>query len=53
MKKSIKSFPTIEDKTLSSVVGGKFSLPLPSWTQLVDSVKGLLDGVTGHKRHYD
>ncbi|ERL65996.1 hypothetical protein [Schleiferilactobacillus shenzhenensis] len=53
MKKTVDSFPAINAQTLSTVSGGNFSFPIPSWHETLDSVKGFLDGLTGHKRHYD
>lgn len=35
---------------LKNISGGKSKLPIPSWSQLRDTIWGFTDGITGQKR---
>ncbi|MDR3241541.1 MAG: ComC/BlpC family leader-containing pheromone/bacteriocin [Lactobacillaceae bacterium] len=53
LNKNLNDFDTLSDDDLANAFGGGGSVNINiNFGDLVDSVKGFMDGITGHKRHY-
>lgn len=53
LPKALRSHQVLTDQLLSTYIGGGIGIGITgTWGNVRDSIKGLLDGLTGRKKHY-
>lgn len=53
LPKALRSHQVLTDQLLSTYIGGGIGIGITgTWVNVRDSIKGLLDGLIGRKKHY-